>query len=228
MRVSDVMSRGVISVGADTPLRKAAIMMLQYGLTGLPVLERGKLVGMITEGDLLRRVETNTERERTRWSQSSANCGQLAGEYTREHGRSVGEVMTRQVATVDENAPLAEAASLMQTHRVKRLPVVNCAGLVGIISRMDLLHAYVAAPAKDAAAPMSDAAIQEQLMAELACRPWVPHRSFRAEVSNGMVDLFGVIWDERQRTALRVAAENVPGVKEVHDHLKLFDPSTLL
>jgi CBS domain-containing protein len=136
--------------------------------------------------------------------------------------------MTRQVVTVDENAPLAEAAGLMQTHRVKRLPVVNSAGMVGIISRMDLLHAYVLASAKDAAAPMGDAAIQEQLTAELARRSWVPHRSFRAQVSNGMVDLFGVIWDERQRTALRVAAENVPGVKEVRDHLKFFDPSTLL
>ena len=163
MRVNEGMTRGVISVGADTPLRKAALMMLQYGLTGLPVLDRGKLVGMITEGDLLRRVETSTERERTRWSESSVGCGQAAAEYTHEHGRSVGEVMTRQVVTVDENAPLAEAAGLMQTHRVKRLPVVNSAGMVGIISRMDLLHAYVVASAKDAAAPMGDAAIQQQL-----------------------------------------------------------------
>jgi CBS domain-containing protein len=227
MKVGDVMSRGVISVAPETSLQKAARLMLRYDLSGFPVLNHGKLVGIVTEGDFLRRAEIGTERRHGGLLDRLAGPGPMAADYVSAHGRSVGEVMTRNVITIGEDAPLEQAATQMQQHHVKRLPVVKNEAVIGIVSRTNLIHAYLVGCAKESAAPLDDVAIRARLHAELDSQPWAPHRSVHATVEHGVVDLHGLIRDERQRAALRVAAENIPGVKEVRDHLRLLDPGMI-
>jgi CBS domain-containing protein len=223
MKVADVMTRGVISLAPDDSMRKAAQRMLQYEMSGFPVVDRGKLVGIVTEGDFLRRTETGTERHRARWVEFLVGPGRLAEEYAHAHGRTVDEGMTREVVTVAEDASLEEAVRLMECHHIKRLPVVKGDAIAGIVTRANLLHAFIVGSPKTAAPPMTDAAIREKLAAELDKQPWAPRGSFNAVVENGVVDLQGIIRDERQRAALRIAAENIPGVKQVRDHLLELD-----
>ncbi len=227
MKVADVMTRGVISLASDDSMRKAAQLMLQYEMSGFVVIDRGKLVGIVTEADFLRRSETGTERHRGRWIEFLVGPGRLAEEYAHAHGRTVDEVMTREVVTVAENTSLEEAVRLMEHHRIKRLPVVKGDAVVGIITRANLLRAFLMGSPKTPAPPVSDAAIHEKLVAELDEKPWAPRGSFSAVVENGVVDLQGIISDERQRVALRIAAENIPGVKQVRDHLLELDRSAV-
>jgi len=143
MNVADVMTRGVISLAPDDSVQKAAKLMMQYEVSGFPGMDRGKLVGIVTEGDFLRRVETGTERRRTRWIEFLTGPGQLADEYAHAHGRKVGDVMTRDLVTVTEETSLEEVVGLMESHHIKRLPVVKGDALVGILSRGTLLHAPI-------------------------------------------------------------------------------------
>jgi len=223
MKVADVMISGVISLAPGDSMRKAAVLMLQYGVSGFPVLDRGKLVGIVTQGDFLRRIEIGTERHRTH----PVTPGQLAEEYVHAHGRKIGDVMTRDVVTITEDAPLEEAIRLMQKHHIKRVPVVRNDAIIGLVSRSELLHAFIVGSPKAALISLTDAAIRDTLAATLDKAPWVPHGSVNAVVKDGRVDLVGVICDERQRVALRVAAENIPGVKEVHDQRLTLDPGAV-
>jgi CBS domain-containing protein len=228
MKVADVMTRGVISIAPTDSMSKAAHLMLQYEMSGFPVMDRGRLVGILTEGDLLRRAEIGTEgRHRPRWIELLLAPGRLAEEYAHAHGRKVEEVMTRNVVTVDEDAPLEEVVQLMERHHIKRLPVVRSAAMVGIVSRADLVHAFIVGSSKTAAAALSDRSICERLMATLDTEPWAPRGLVNVTVENGIVDFDGVICNERQRLALRIAAENIPGVKEVRDHRVRLDPGAL-
>ena len=145
MNVGDVMTRGVISVSPADTMQKAAQMMLQYDLSGLPVLEQGRLVGIITEGDFLRRSAAGEEQRGPRWIEFLASPEQLAHEFTDAYRRTVRDVMTRNVITIDPDEPLSEAVRLMEQHSVKRLPVVRGEAIVGILSRANLLHAFLSA-----------------------------------------------------------------------------------
>jgi CBS domain-containing protein len=224
MKVAEVMTRGVISIAPTDSMRKAAQLMLQYDMSGFPVMDRGKLAGIVTEGDFLRRAEIGTERPRIRWIELLTDPGQLAEDYAHAHGRKVEEVMTREVVTVAEDASLEDVVRLMERHRIKRLPVVKGDAVVGIISRANLLHAFIVGSPKAATALVRDAAIRGALVATLDKEPWSAHVVFNAIVENGIVDFDGVIRDERQRVALRIAAENIPGVKAVRDHRLKLDP----
>jgi CBS domain-containing protein len=222
MNVADVMTKGVISITPESSVTKAARMMLLYEISGLPVIDgSGKLVGIVTEGDFLRRAELGTERHRKRWVELLVDIGPLAEEYAHSHGRKVEEVMTRDVVTVTEDASLEEVARLMERHRIKRVPVLRNAQVIGIVSRANFLHALIVLSAKPAFAPASDGAIREQILAELEKQAWMPRAAVNVGVKDGIVDLNGVILDERQRAALCIATENVPGVKEIRDRLVL-------
>ena len=217
MKVADVMTRGVISIPSGTTMRDAAKQLLQYDVGGFPVVDGGMLVGIITESDFLRRPETGTAPLRPRWLEGFVDPGRLAEDYTHAHGREVAEVMTREVVTVSPETLLEAAVGLMQQHRIKRLPVLENGKLVGIVSRSDLLHAFVVGSRE--AAPVSDVQIRDRLQAELETQPWAPRGTIEIIVNRGKVELYGIISDERQRVALRVAAENIAGVSEVRDHL---------
>jgi CBS domain-containing protein len=225
MNASDVMTREIISVRPDTTVAEAIRMMLDNRISGLPVIdEAGRLVGILTEGDLLRRGETGTERHRPRWLEILIGPGRLAEEYVRTHGRKIGEVMTRDPVSVTPDTSLKEIVELMERRRIKRVPVLDGEAPVGIISRADLLRGLAGALEATPVAAMSDAEIRERILAELARTAWVPRDGIAITVENGIVDLNGVILDEKERGALRVAAENVPGVRAVEDHLVWVEP----
>jgi CBS domain-containing protein len=227
MKIADVMTRGVVSVAPDKSMREAALLMLQYDVSGFPVVDHGKLVGMVTEGDFLSRVETGTESGETRRTEPITDPGLLAARYAHSHGRKVGDVMSKNVVTVAEDASLEDAVRLMERHRIKRLPVVRGGAMVGIITRADILHAFIVGSPKPVAAVVSDGGIREQLMAELAKQTWAPQRSVNVVVENGAVEFQGVVRDERQRVALRIIGENTPGVKAVRDNLRILDPGAI-
>ena len=221
MKVADAMSHGVITIAPDRSMTEAASMMLKFEIGGLPVVDsRGKLVGIVTEGDFLRRAEFD-DGDRERWLKYVTDIGPLAEEYTRAHGRKVSEVMTRNVVTVTEDTSIAEVARLMMHHRINRVPVLSNGALIGMVSRSNLLHAFIVLSKPAHSAPVNDAAIREQIGAELAKQAWITPTTVSVRVSNGIVDLEGAVLNPRQRMAVRVAAENVPGVKEVRDRLTL-------
>jgi CBS domain-containing protein len=227
MKVKDIMTSPVISIEPDATILQAIRMMLQRHISGLPVVDgSGRLVGIVTEGDFLRRAETGTQRQRPRWLEFLMGPGRLADEYTRTHARKVGEVMTLEPVTITEDTPLEEAVHMMERRRFKRLPVVRNNQLVGIISRANLLHALASLAPELKPHSVDDATIREQLMAELQKQTWAPTALLDVVVRNGVVELWGSITDDRERQALKVAAENIPGVKSVVDHLVWVDPTS--
>ena len=223
MQVRDVMTRNVISVKADDSILTAAQLMLQNRISGLPVVDAGgALIGIVTEGDFLRRGELGTTRHRPKWLEFIIGPGRLAAEYVHDSGRKVGEVMTPEPYTIDEGASLDAVVTLLERRRIKRLPVMRDGKLVGIISRANLLHAL--ASMAPAAAPVSndDAAVRDRVLAALSKRHWA--FAVNVVVKSGVVELWGTIMDEREREACIVTVENVEGVKTVHDHLVWVEP----
>jgi CBS domain-containing protein len=225
MKAHDVMTWGAITVEPEASVARAVRLMLQNKISGLPVVDaNGQLVGMVTEGDFLRRGELGTERRRPRWLEFLLGPGRLAAEYVQSSGRKVSEIMTLEVQTITPETPLDEVVRLMERHRIKRLPVVQDGKLVGIVSRANLLHALASVASEVKAPAGDDAAIRERILAECAKQRWAPH--VNVVVRNGVVELWGVITDERERQAFIVVAENVLGVKAVRDHLAWVEPTS--
>lgn len=224
MKAKDVMTRSVVSVEPSATVLQAVRLMLQKQIGGLPVMDTsGRLVGIVTEGDFLRRVETGTQRRRPRWIEFLLGPGHLADEYTHTHGRKVEEVMTTEPLSVTEDTPLEEVVKTMEERQIKRVPVVRGQEVVGIVSRANLFHALASLAGEAKPAALSDTTIRELILAELCKQIWAPLGSLDIVVRNGIVDLWGTILDEKERNALVVAAENVPGVKDVRDHLASID-----
>jgi len=225
MQARDVMTRSVISVAPDATVLQAARLMLQHRISGLPVVDSaGKLVGVLSEGDFLRRRETQTERRRSRWLEFLMGPGRMAAEYSQTHGSKVAEVMTADVQTVDEDASLDDIVRLMERYRIKRVPVMQAGKLVGIVTRSNLMHAMVSLARAAPPVAKSDAAIRERLLAEMQKQAWAPASMVDVVVRDGVVELWGTIFDERQRSALKVAAENIAGVTAVKDYLAWIEP----
>jgi len=225
MKVKDVMTSPVVSIEPESSVLEAIRIMLQRHISGLPVVDKeGHLVGILTEGDFLRRAETGTQRRRPRWLEYLIGPGRLADEYTRSHGRKVEEIMTPSPLTVTEETELDEVVRLMEKRRVKRLPVVRGNDVVGIVSRANLVHALAGLSREAKPTAASDQAIRDRIVAELAGQSWAPVALINVIVRGGVVELWGAITDERERAAIMVAAENAPGVKAVNDHLAWVDP----
>jgi len=206
---------------------QAARLMLQHHISGLPVIDgNSNLVGVLSEGDFLRRRETKTERRRSRWLEFLMGPGRVADEYTHSHGNRVSEVMTAEVQTVEQDTALEDIVDMMERRRIKRVPVVCGGQVVGIITRSNLMHAMVSLARKAEPTATDDASIRERLLAEIKREQWAPAAMINVVVHEGVVELWGVIIDERQRQALKVAAENISGVKAVKDHLAWVEPTS--
>ena len=227
MKAVDVMSREIISVAPDASVLEAVRLMLQHKVSGLPVIDgSGRLQGVVTEGDFLRRVETGTERKRSRFVEFLLGPGRLAEDYVHASGRKVDEVMTPEPRTVGEDEPLEKVVHLMERYRVKRLPVVRGGKVVGIVTRQNLMRALASLALAAQPVAADDATIRERLLAELKRQSWAPVGLIDVVVKDGVVKLSGALTDERERQAIRVAAENIPGVKKVEDHLIWIEPNT--
>ena len=223
MQVRDVMTRNVMSVTERQPVLDAVQLMLDNRISGLPVLDAsGKLVGIVTEGDFLRRGEIGTQRQRPKWLELLVGPGQIAAEYVHSAGRTVDEVMTPDPCTVTEDDSLETVVTLMERHRVKRLPVLREGRVVGIVSRADLMYALTELARYRRAQPADDASIRNGLLEALSRIPW--SADVDVVVRGGVVELSGIVTDNRERKGLIVAAENVAGVKAVHDHLVWVEP----
>ncbi len=226
MLVADIMSRSVVAISPDAPIAQAIRLMIDHRVSGLPVIDtEGRAVGMLTEGDLLRRVETGTEGEAPGWFASFFFPGHQAERYVHTHGRRVAEVMTPDVVCVEEDAPLSEVAVLMQRNRIKRLPVVREGKVVGIVSRADLVR-VVGESLRRSTATADDSAIRQQIVKEIGSAPWAPRTSVSVAVENGIVLLDGCVFDMRARSAIGVLAENVSGVKRVDNRLICVEPTS--
>jgi CBS domain-containing protein len=227
MKASEIMTPDVISADPDATVLQAARYMLQHHISGLPVIDKtGALVGILSEGDFLRRRETHTDRRPSRWLEFLMGPGKLAAEYTHTHGSKVSEVMTTKMHTISEDTPLEKIVEMMERYRIKRVPVLRGKKVVGIVTRANLMHAMVSLARGEPKAATSDAAIRQELLSELKSEKWALASMINVVVRGGVVELWGMIVDDRQREALIVAAENVRGVKEVKDHLTWVEPTS--
>ena len=219
MRAHQIMTRPVITVTPETTIVEAANTMLQRHVSGLPVVDAaGKLVGIISEGDFIRRREIGTQRKRGRFLKFILGSGRQATDFVHEHGRKVGEIMTPEPVTITEDTDLEEIVHLMEKNNVKRLPVTRDDHIVGIVSRANLLQA-VASLARQIPDPTADDDhIRDRVINALDNNDWCPF-GLSVIVRDGIVHLSSVITEGRSRQAAVVAAENVTGVKKVHDHL---------
>lgn len=220
MKAKDVMTHCLVGITPDAPIRDAIARMISHQVSGMPVIAAdGTLVGMVTEGDFLRRAEMHTEAPRRRWLELLLGPASEASEYVRSHGHTVRDVMSADPVTVNPDASLGEIVDLMENHAIKRIPVLEDGRVVGIVSRADLMSALgtcLIRPKRTV--PASDEAIRRTIIAEMKRQPWCPVQSLTVRVRNGFVNISGVIFDQGQRRALHVLVENVEGVKGIRDH----------
>ena len=224
MRAHQIMTRPVLTVSPDTTVLEAANLMLQRHVSGLPVVDAaGKLVGIVSEGDFIRRSEIGTQRRRSRLLKLILGPGQAATDFVHEHGCKIAEIMTHEPVTINEDTLLETIVALMEKNKLKRLPVMRGEKLVGIVSRANLLQA-VASLAREIPDPTADDDhIRGRILNALEKNDWCP-LGLNVAVRAGIVHLSGIITDERSRQAAIVCAENIAGVKKVHDHLCWVDP----
>jgi CBS domain-containing protein len=225
MRVEDIMTQYVISVAPDDTIEVAVQRMLDERVSGLPVIDKsGRLVGMVTEGDFLRRAETQTERRRPRWLEMLLGPGKLAADYVQSHARKVSEIMTPEPLSVREDTALEDAVRMMEKRQIKRLPVVRGDKVVGILSRRNLVHALVALSPASCPVGVDDKNIRDNVLRTIESAKWAPAASVNVTVRDGIVELWGTVMDDRERQALIVAVENIPGVKAVRNHISWIEP----
>ena len=220
MQARDVMVSPVTTVNAHATVREVAQLMLARRISAVPVVDAdNKILGIVTEGDLIHRVEAGTERPYSWWLRLLTGDAQLATDYVKSHAVKVDDIMTRDVVTAAPETPLHEIAMRLEDNQIKRVPIVNQHGqLVGIVSRANLLQA-IASLQPQLAISVPDATIRRKLLDELRKEPWAHTFNLNATVQNGVVDLWGFAPSVAERTAIRVAAEAIPGVVTVNDHL---------
>ncbi len=228
MKTAEVMTRSVVTIAPNATIQDAIRLMLGQRISGLPVVDAaGRMVGILTEGDLLRRAETGTEPHHAGWLNFLRGPARAAEDFVRSHGRYVEEVMTRVVRTVEEDTPLDQVVDMMEKRRVKRLPVLRDGILVGVVSRSDLLRALATKLAEEPLAAASDVALKDAVESALRQHTWSGGQ-VTVVVTDAVVFLEGVIYSEEERVAMRVAAETVPGVKQVKDNVVYQSPDTVM
>ena len=220
MKASDIMTAQVITVNPDTAVRHIAALLYKHRISAVPVLDDGKLVGIVSEADLLHRHEIGTEgtARSSSWWLQLLSADRSVAEYVKSHATRARDIMTKDVISVAPDTPIAHIARLFEKHRVKRVPVLQSGRLVGIVSRSNLVQALAASGRNMNVGDTHDGAIRTRLSAELERQPWWRSTLSTVIVTDGVVHYFGTVDSEEQRQAARVAAENVPGVRRIEDH----------
>jgi CBS domain-containing protein len=187
----------------------------------VPVVSNGgELVGIVSEGDLIRRTEMDTERRRSRWLALLIGTQPLAAEFVKSHARRVADVMTREVIVAAPDTPLRHIAALFEKNGIKRVPIMSNGKLVGIVSRANLVQALASARKEiKAAAATSDRMIREDVLSRLRTEPWARPSRLNVIVHDGTVELWGAVRSGAEKRAVRLAAELTPGVRAVSDNL---------
>ena len=219
MQAIDIMTPKVVSVGPDTEVRDIAQLLLKHRISAVPVVnEECQLLGIVSEGDLMRRVKDDGE-HRDAWWLTLFSGGKDAGEYVKTHGRKAHEVMTANPLSVAENTPLHTIARMLEKHHIKRVPVLREGKLVGIVSRANLLQGIANAEVAPTQSPMDDRQIREAILNEIETNTGVLVEGISVIVDGGSVEIWGLVESLKQKQAVSVAAENVSGVTKVENHL---------
>lgn len=227
MRAKQVMARQVHAVTADASVYDAAQVLLNAGISAAPVVDAdGTLVGIVSEADLMYRSEIGTVPGKSWLQRLLSDDAVLAKDYIRAHSHRVADVMTRNPVTASEHATLGEIATLMQRHRVKRIPIARDGKVVGIVSRANLLQGLLAREPASSEDLATNEAVRAQVTSELARHGWATSQTTCVVADNGIVHLWGYVNSETVRDAYRIAAENVRGVKRVENHMKILPPET--
>lgn len=218
MKVREVMTQTVVSVRPEAPVREVAALMLERRISGVPVADAlGRVLGVVSEGDFIRRPEIGTDVPGSRWLRLFTSPEEQARDYVKTHGRTAADIMTAPAITVAADAPLAVVARLMGSRGIKRLPVVEGDRLIGIVTRADLLRAVYRHP--EPAASASDGEIRSAILSILDKEDWAAGAIVEVQVTEGRVQLWGSVESDRQREALLLAAKSVPGVAGVEAHV---------
>jgi CBS-domain-containing membrane protein len=221
MKAADVMVANVVAVGPDASVQEVADILLTNRISAVPVVgKNGQLVGIISEGDLIRRAEAGTERRRSWWLETLISSNQLAAEYVKSHALKVADIMTGSVITAGPDTPLRDIATLLERNSIKRVPIVKNGKVIGIVSRANLVQALASRWKQSEARPaVDDLTIREEVMARLDAEPWTRFAPINVIVHDATVELWGIVDSETAKQAVRVAAEVTPGVRTVNDNL---------
>lgn len=220
MQARDVMTRQVVTISPDTPVFEIAKRLIERRISAVPVVEAdGRIVGIVSEGDLMRRPETGTERQPAWWLRLLALPEERARDFVQSHGIHARDVMTRDLVTVAEDAPLEDVARLLEKHRIKRVPVVQAGKLAGIVSRANLIQS-LATRRRSHRPPVIDRKLREEVQDAITASG-VRNELVTVVVSEGVVHLWGATYSDAERDAIRISAEGVPGVKRVRDDMSV-------
>lgn len=219
MQAKDVMTSNVVSVSADATVVEIAQLLLQRNISAVPVVDDdGRPIGLVSEGDLIRRAELGTERKRSWWLSLLAGESEHASDYVKAHGLRASDVMTRDLVTVDVDTDLAAIATILEEKRIKRVPVVREGRIVGIVSRSNLLQGLVArGPGPEPAG--SDDEIRTRITVELDKLSWLHPTQLNVIVTDGAAEVWGYVESQEQKEALRIAIETAGGVSDIRDHI---------
>jgi CBS domain-containing protein len=220
MIAADVMVRNVVSVKPDDAVGDVVDLLLEHDISAVPVIDDDKnVIGIVSEADLVRRKEIDTDRTHHWWIKAVLPASKLAHEFSKAHGQRVDEVMSRNVITAAEDTSLGNIATLLERHRVKRVPIVRGNKLVGIVSRSNLIQALASAMPALEGPTASDRQIRLDVLDRLAHQKWTEFGETNIIVKDGVVHLWGLVHTPAERTALVALAEEVPGVVSVSDEM---------
>ena len=220
MNAADVMVTNVITVGLDACLQDVAHLLLTNRISAVPVVDSdGKVVGIVSEGDLMRRAEAGTGRRRSWWLSLLTGKEGLAAQYVKEHSRKVADVMTRDVITATPDTPLQDIANILEKNSIKRVPIIEDGKMVGLVSRANLLQALASLRKQIEGGTPNDTKIRETVVQRLNAEPWLRSSLINVIVQDGTVELWGIVDSPTEKKAVRVAAEETPGVRAVNDNL---------
>jgi CBS domain-containing protein len=214
------MVHDVITVKPEDDVELAVKLLLDNDVSALPVVgDDGKVVGVLSEADLIHREEIGTEKQHPWWLEAVMPASKLAGEFAKSHGRRVDEVMTIGAVTASEDTPLGEIATLLERHRIKRIPIVRDGKLVGVVSRSNLIQALASSQPHTDTGTTTDRSIRLDLLDRLHHQDWTDFGEINVIVKDGVVHVWGLVSTAAERRALLALAEEVPGVVGVTDEM---------
>jgi CBS domain-containing protein len=220
MNARDVMVQDVVTVGPDEDVAKALQLLVDHDISALPVVDgERRVIGILSEADLLHREKIGTEKHRAWWLEAVTPASVLALDYAKSHGRKVVELMSENIISADENTSLSELANILEKNRIKRVPILKDGKLVGIVSRSNLIQALASAPSQPENDQLADRGIRSAILARLAEQSWTDFGERNIVVPNGVVNLWGLVGSPEEHKALLALAESVPGVREVSDEM---------